>query len=40
VWNGHPSEKVLAMLDPEEKELYLGWTAMLIFAMSLVYFQQ
>jgi hypothetical protein len=30
----------LAMLDREEKELYLGWTAILIFAMVLVYFQQ
>jgi hypothetical protein len=30
----------VGMLDPEEKELYLGWTAMLIFAMALVYFQQ
>jgi hypothetical protein len=29
-----------AMLDQEEKELYLDWTAMLIFAMALVYFQQ
>jgi hypothetical protein len=24
----------------EEKELYLGWTAILFFAMALVYFQQ
>jgi hypothetical protein len=24
----------------EEKELYLGWTAILFFAMGLVYFQQ
>jgi hypothetical protein len=28
------------MLDREEKELYVGWTAILIFAMALVYFQQ
>jgi hypothetical protein len=30
----------LAVLDREEKELYVGWTAILIFAMALVYFQQ
>jgi len=28
------------MLDREEKELYIGWTAILIFAMAFVYFQQ
>jgi len=28
------------MLDREEKELYVGWTAILIFAMARVYFQQ
>jgi hypothetical protein len=35
-----PPRGVLAMLDREEKELYVGWTAILIFAMALVYFQQ
>jgi hypothetical protein len=28
------------MLDSEEKQLYLGATAILIFAMALIYFQQ
>jgi hypothetical protein len=28
------------MLDREEKELYVGWSVILIFAMALVYFQQ
>jgi hypothetical protein len=29
-----------ALAMTEEKQLYLGWTAMLIFAMALVYFQK
>jgi hypothetical protein len=29
-----------AMLDREEKELYVGWSVILILAMALVYFQQ
>jgi hypothetical protein len=31
---------VLDMLDREEKELYIGWSVILVFAMVLVYFQQ
>jgi hypothetical protein len=34
------SEKGLAMLDREVKELYIGCSMILIFAMALVYFQQ
>ena len=34
------SRGVQAMLDREEKELYVGWSVILILAMALVYFQQ
>jgi hypothetical protein len=30
----------VSMLDREVKELLIGWSAILIFALALVYFQQ
>jgi hypothetical protein len=39
-WNGSLHRGGLAMLDRDAKELLIGWSAILIFAFALVYFQQ
>jgi hypothetical protein len=37
---GASSRGGVSMLDREVKELLIGWSAILIFALALVYFQQ